>query len=163
VIDAEGAYITPGGVDTHVHLAQDNCPTGDNWETGTRSAVAGGTTTIVAFCSQKKTDQSLIPVLEDYHGRSRGQSYVDYGFHLILTNPTKQILDHELKDMIEKEGISSVKLYMTYEPMKLSDRELLDIMMTTRELGMTTMIHCENSGMTYLVAAYFNLGTTHQH
>ncbi|TIA55529.1 D-hydantoinase [Aureobasidium pullulans] len=151
VIDAEGAYITPGGIDSHVHLAQANSPTGDDWETGSRSAIAGGTTTIIAFASQERHEESLMPVLADYHSKSRGQSYCDYGFHFILTNPTKEILQKELPVLAQQEGITSVKLYMTYEPMKLNDRELLEIMMACRKLGMTTMIHAENSDMIALI------------
>ncbi|CAD0046692.1 unnamed protein product [Aureobasidium pullulans] len=128
VIDAEGAYITPGGIDSHVHLAQANSPTGDDWETGSRSAIAGGTTTIIAFASQERHEESLMPVLADYHSKSR-----------------------ELPVLAQQEGITSVKLYMTYEPMKLNDRELLEIMMACRKLGMTTMIHAENSDMIALI------------
>ena len=145
-LDAEGAYVTPGGVDSHVHLAQDNSPTSDGWVTGSRSALAGGNTTILAFASQERADASLIPVVEEYHRRSRHQSYVDYGFHLILSNPTEDILENELP-MMKNEGISSVKLYMTYVALRLGDAELLNVMMRTRELGMTTMIHAENSDM----------------
>ena len=146
VIDAEGAYVTPGGVDSHVHLDQDNSPTGDKFLTGSRSALAGGTTTILAFASQRRSDESLWPVVEEYHRRSRGQSFVDYGFHIILSNPTEKVLN-ELPSLIEKEGITSVKLYMTYLPLKLSDGDMLEVMMKTRELGMTTMIHAENNDM----------------
>ncbi|KAK4991508.1 hypothetical protein LTR66_006520 [Elasticomyces elasticus] len=149
--NAEGAYITPGGIDSHVHLAQANSPTGDGWETGSRSAVAGGTTTVIAFASQKRSDPSLYPVLEEYHGLSRNLSFCDYGFHFILTNPTPEILREELPVLAAKEGITSVKLYMTYEPMQLSDRELLSIMLACRSLGMTTMIHAENSDMIALI------------
>ena len=151
VLDAEGAYITPGGVDSHVHLAQSESPDGDNFETGTRGAVAGGTTTVLAFASQRRTDDSLFPVLEAYHGKARGQSYCDYGFHFILTNPTQHIVNEELPVLVQREGISSVKLYMTYEPMKLEDRAILDIMMAARLLGITTMIHAENSDMIALI------------
>ncbi|KAF2089409.1 dihydropyrimidinase [Saccharata proteae CBS 121410] len=147
VIDAYGAFVTPGGVDSHVHLHQDNSPTGDNFETGTRSAIAGGTTTVLAFASQARTDSSLYPVVEEYHNRSRGQSYCDYGFHLILTAPTPQIMKNELPDLVRNGGISSVKIYMTYEPLKLGDRDILDVMMATRSLGMTTMVHAENADM----------------
>lgn len=151
IIDAGGAYITPGGVDSHVHLAQKNSPTGDKWQSGSRSAIAGGTTTIIAFASQQKDDTSLYPVLEDYHKKSKDQSYCDYGFHFILTNPTKDILRDELPVLAEKEGITSVKLYMTYEPMKLNDRELLSILMSCKQLGMTTMIHAENHDMIAMI------------
>ncbi|EMD00881.1 hypothetical protein BAUCODRAFT_187843 [Baudoinia panamericana UAMH 10762] len=147
VIDAEGAYITPGGVDSHVHLAQKNAPTGDGWETGTRSAIAGGTTTIIAFASQEKEDLSLWPVLDEYIKVSKDQSYCDYGYHFILTNPTAEILHNEVPLLAKDHGITSVKLYMTYDAMKVNDREVLDILFTCKALGMTTMIHAENHDM----------------
>ncbi len=146
--------MTPGGVDSHVHLHQDNAPTGDKWLTGSRSALAGGNTTILAFASQRRTDESLFPVVEEYHNRADGQSYVDYGFHLILTKPTEKILQNELKAMVDQEGITSVKLYMTYPAMKLGDGHMLEIMMQARELGVTTMIHAENSDMIDMYGAF---------
>lgn len=147
IIDACGAYVTPGGVDSHVHLHQDNAPTGDTFETGTRSAIAGGTTTILAFASQKKTDESIIPVVDEYHRRATNNSYCDYGFHLILSKPNPTILQKELPLLAKEGGISSAKLYMTYARLKLADREILDVMNATRGLGMTTMIHAENGDM----------------
>jgi dihydropyrimidinase len=170
VIDAQHGFVMPGGVDSHVHLDQvsstwsvnttacvlmqdkDNAPTGDKFESGTRSAIAGGTTTIIAFATQQRTDSSLHPVVEDYHSRSRGQSYCDFGFHIILTNPTPTILRDELPFFVS-EGITSVKLYMTYDPLKLKDGEILDVMMATRSLGMTTMVHAENSDMISWITA----------
>ena len=163
-IDAEGAYVTPGGVDSHVHLHQDNAPTGDKWLSGSRSALCGGNTTILAFASQQRTDESLYPVIEEYHRRAHGQSYVDYGFHLILSRPSPQILGQEarsrsddekstivdggeLKKMVEEEGITSVKLYMTYPAYRLGDREMLEVLMRCREVGMTVMVHAENADM----------------
>ncbi|KAK5175807.1 uncharacterized protein LTR77_000947 [Saxophila tyrrhenica] len=151
IIDAEGAYVTPGGVDSHVHLAQRNAPTGDGWETGSRSAIAGGTTTIIAFASQQKSDISLYPVLEDYDKKAKDQSYADYGFHFILTNPTREILRDELPVMASEHGITSVKLYMTYEAMKLNDREVLNILFACKNLGMTTMIHAESHDMISMI------------
>ena len=150
VIDAEGAFVTPGGVDSHVHLAQENSPTGDGWETGSRSAVAGGTTTIIAFASQYKLDTSLYPVLQEYDKKAKDQSFADYGYHFILTNPTKEILRDELPVMAEK-GITSVKLYMTYEKYRCDDRQVLDILFACKALGMTTMIHAESHDMINLI------------
>lgn len=95
---------------------------------------------MIAFASQQRSDTSLFPVLEAYHEKAKDLSYCDYGFHFILTNPTKEILRDELPLLAQKEGITSVKLYMTYEPMKLDDRDLLNIMMACRSLGMTTMV-----------------------
>ncbi|KIY00766.1 uncharacterized protein Z520_03431 [Fonsecaea multimorphosa CBS 102226] len=169
IIDAEGAYVTPGGVDSHVHLHQDNAPTGDKWLSGSRSALCGGNTTILAFATQKRTDESLFPVLEEYHSRARGQSYVDYGFHLILTRPSPEILgravkakvdgesdpgnEGELKRMVEEEGITSVKLYMTYPAFRLGDKEMLEVMMRCREVGMTVMVHAENADMIDMITS----------
>ncbi|KAF4120835.1 dihydropyrimidinase [Geosmithia morbida] len=146
VVDAEGAYITPGGVDSHVHIEQDNSPTGDTWETGTRSAIAGGNTTVIAFASQKRHEDSIWPALDAYHKKATGNSFCDYGFHMIVSNPTDKVIDEELPELLNK-GISSIKIYMTYEPLKLGDGDIFSIMMQTRSLGITTMIHAENSDM----------------
>jgi len=152
IIDAKGAYITPGGVDSHVHFAQDNSPTGDNFVTGSRSAIAGGNTTVLAFASQLKTATSVLPTVEDYHTRAKDQSYCDYGFHLILTNPTPEIMSKELP-ILMSQGITSVKLYMTYEPLKLGDAAILDVLMSARSLGFTTMVHAENSDIISLITS----------
>ncbi|KAI9742409.1 MAG: hypothetical protein M1818_003942 [Claussenomyces sp. TS43310] len=152
VLDAQGGYVTPGGVDSHVHFAQDNSPTGDSWESGSRSAIAGGNTTVLAFASQKRGDASVLGVVAAYHERARAQSYCDYGFHLILTNPTPSIMGSEMAQLV-REGITSVKLYMTYEPLKLGDAQLLDVLMGARALGFTTMVHAENSDMISLITA----------
>ena len=132
-------------MDSHAHIEQDNSPTGDTWETGTRSAVAGGSTTIIAFVTQKREEQSLWPALEEYHKKATGNAFCDYGFHFILTNPSEEILDKEMAQLVEQEGITSVKLYMTYQPLKLGDGDMFNVMMRTRSLGMTTMIHAENN------------------
>ena len=153
VLDCEGGFITPGGVDAHVHLEQWNTPTGDTWVTGTRSAVCGGTTTVVAFATQNRCHDSVLPIVEEYSALAHERSHCDYSFHLILTNPTKKIVEEELP-VIVKNGITSVKLYMTYDPMKLGDLDILNIMVATRKLGMTTMIHAENSDM---IALYESL------
>lgn len=147
ILDCEGAIITPGGIDTHVHLEQGNVPTGDTWETGTRSAICGGTTTVVAFASQNREHDTVLPIVEEYSALAKGRAFCDYAFHLILTNPTKKIVDEELPLLVKEKGITSVKLYMTYDPLKLADREILNIMVATRKLGMTTMVHAENHDM----------------
>lgn len=124
---------------------------GDTWETGTRGAIAGGTTTVIAFASQQKSHTTLFPIIDEYHGKADTSSYCDFGFHMILTNPTAHIVQNELPLLVEREGITSVKLYMTYEPFKLEDRAILDIMMSARKLGITTMVHAENSDMISLI------------
>lgn len=100
-------------MDSHVHIQQDNSPTGDTWETGSRSAIAGGNTTVIAFASQKRAEESIWPALRAYHKKADGNSYCDYGIHMILTNPNEEVLENELPLLVEKEGITSVKIYMT--------------------------------------------------
>lgn len=151
LLDAEGAFVTPGGIDSHVHIDQGNHPATDTWETATRSALAGGNTTVLAFSQQLRQEPSLYPSLQRYHAKATNNAFCDYGFHLILTNPTKDVLEKELPSFVEKEGITSVKLYMTYDLLKLNDAELLDIMMVTRRYGMTTMVHAENNDMVAMI------------
>lgn len=114
-IDAKGALVTPGGIDSHVHLEQLQIApgedTGDTFYSGTRSAIAGGTTTIIAFANQQRHDESLIPLVEEYHRRATSRTtFTDYSFHIILTKPTKKILDEELPILFEQEGITSIKV-----------------------------------------------------
>ncbi|KAK7960458.1 dihydropyrimidinase [Apiospora saccharicola] len=132
------------GVDSHVHIQQDNTPTGDTWETGSRSAIAGGNTTVIAFATQKRQESSIWPALAAYHVKAKGNSYCDYGFHVILTNPNETVLEEELPRLLD-EGTD--KVGFADEPMKLGDSDLFNIMMKTRSLGITTMIHAENTDM----------------
>ncbi|WWC96579.1 dihydropyrimidinase [Kwoniella sp. B9012] len=156
IIDAEGGYVMPGGVDAHVHIAQDftSGPKGvmgkcaDDFLTGSRSAVCGGTTTIIAFAQQNRSDESLLKVVQNYHALSeKSGAYCDYGFHVIITRPDLQMLEKELPKLIEDWGITSCKLFMTYSSMQLSDNQLLDVMYETRKRFMTTMIHAENGDL----------------
>ena len=97
-IDASGRWVLPGGVDAHCHLDQpmsDGAVMADNFETGTRSAVCGGTTTVIPFACQFK-GQSVWAAIEDYHQRASQQSYADYAFHLIVSDPTPTVLQDEL-------------------------------------------------------------------
>ncbi|ETN42713.1 dihydropyrimidinase [Cyphellophora europaea CBS 101466] len=147
VIDAEGAYVTPGGIDTHVHLEEPPLFGGkgrssDTFETGTRSAICGGTTTIVAFAPQAKYMPSLLEVLKDCHSRAAGNCYADYSFHMLVGSPNPTALS-EFPQLVQ-EGITSLKIYMTYEALQLRDDQILDVLYTSRAHGITTMIHAEN-------------------
>lgn len=145
-IDARGRLVTPGGVDGHCHLDQPMPPPmkmGDDFESGTRSAACGGTTTLIPFAAQQK-GHSLRAAVEDYHRRASGKAAIDYAFHLIVTDPTPQVLREELPGLIA-EGYTSFKLYMTYDDLKLSDREILEVMEVARREGAMVMVHAENS------------------
>lgn len=146
VIDAYGAYVTPGGIDSHVHIEDKFVPEGDSFETATRSAIAGGTTTILSFAERKREDESVLPIIQEYHEKAKGNTYCDYGFHLIIGNPTQRVVKEE-PPLVVKGGITSVKFFMTYNPLKLSDKMILDLMLGTRQLGVTTMVQAENGDL----------------
>jgi len=147
VIDAQGGFITPGGIDAHVHLQEPPMfgkgTTSDNFETGTRSAIAGGVTTILPFAPQQKHEPSLLKALAETHDKARGNSYCDYGFHLLVGNPSDQALT-ELDTIPEEQGITSLKIYMTYTALQLRDDQILSVMLKAREKRILTMIHAEN-------------------
>ena len=132
-IDAAGRYVTPGGVDAHCHLDQPMEPPvrmADDFDTGTRSAACGGTTTVIPFAAQHK-GQSLRAAVQDYHHRAEGRAHVDHAFHLIVSDPTEEVLKHELPQLIA-EGYTSFKIYMTYDDLKLDDGQILDVLSTSR-------------------------------
>jgi dihydropyrimidinase len=143
-IDAEGLLVMPGGIDSHVHLAQPafgGPAMADGFESGTRSAIAGGNTTVIPFALQSR-GMSLRDAVAAYHRESDGQSYCDYGFHLIVTDPTPSALGQELPALVE-DGYTSLKVFMTYEDMVLNDRELLEVFDAAGECGALVMVHCE--------------------
>ena len=137
-IDAKGLLVLPGGIDAHCHLDQ---PTGDesvmadDFASGTRSAACGGTTTLMPFAAQMK-GQSLREAVADYHRRANGKAFIDYAFHLIVTDPTPQVLGQELPALI-RDGYTSFKIYMTYDSLKLSDGEILDVLALARRRART--------------------------
>jgi dihydropyrimidinase len=149
-IDAGGKLVLPGGIDAHCHLDQPQAPglasqgavMADGFRTGSISAVFGGTTTIVPFCVQHR-GTSMIAAVDDYHRRARGQAVIDYAFHLIVSDPTPAVLGQELPALIRR-GHTSLKVYMTYDAMVLSDRQILDVFATARQERAIVLIHAEN-------------------
>ena len=145
-MDAAGRVVTPGGVDAHCHLDQPMAAPlrmADDFDTGTRSAACGGTTTVIPFAAQVK-GQSLRAAVADYHRRAAGKAHIDYAFHLIVSDPTPEVLQHELPALIA-EGYTSFKVYMTYDDLKLNDSQILDVLAVARASGAMAMIHAENS------------------
>jgi dihydropyrimidinase len=145
-IAAKGALVTPGGVDGHCHFEQelpDGAQLADDFLSGTRSAACGGTTTIIPFACQFK-GQSMRAAVAEYHRRAEGKPLIDYAFHLIVSDPNPQVLGQEMPALI-RDGYTSFKIYMTYDILKLTDREILDVLALARRERAMTMIHAENS------------------
>jgi dihydropyrimidinase len=145
-IDAADRLVLPGGIDAHCHLDQpmpEPMRMADDFETGTRSAACGGTTTVIPFAAQAKGG-SLAAAVEDYHRRAGRKACIDYAFHLIVTDPTPAVLERELPKLIS-EGYTSFKLYMTYDDLKLTDRQILEVFDLARREGAMVMVHAENS------------------
>jgi dihydropyrimidinase len=144
-IDARGRLVLPGGIDGHIHLSQ-RIPWGaklaDDFTSGTLSAACGGTTTVIPFAFQAK-GESLREAVDEYHTHSEGNAYIDYAFHLIITDPTPAVMGQQLPALVG-EGYTSFKLYMTYDPLKLSDRQVIEILSFARRERVMCMVHAEN-------------------
>ena len=145
VIDAAHRLVTPGGVDAHCHLDQpmgDGAVLADDFASGTVSAAHGGTTTVIPFACQIK-GESLRAAVDDYHQRAADKPIIDYAFHLIVSDPTTDVLERELPELIN-EGYTHFKIYMTYDDLKLNDRQILELLALARREGALPMIHAEN-------------------
>ncbi|WP_077122115.1 dihydropyrimidinase [Agrobacterium rosae] len=156
VIDATGLFVLPGGIDSHVHLDQpsgDGIVMADDFDSGTRSAAIGGNSTVLAFCMQEK-GQSLREALKVYHAKAEGKCHVDVSFHLVITDPTAEVLGQELPALVE-DGYTSLKVFMTYEGLRLRDDEILATLDTARRTGALVMVHCENEdAIRYLIGRH---------
>jgi dihydropyrimidinase len=156
VIDATGLFVLPGGIDSHVHLDQpsgDGIVMADDFDSGTRSAAIGGNSTVLAFCMQEK-GQSLREALKIYHAKAAGKCHVDVSFHLVITDPTAEVLGQELPALVE-DGYTSLKVFMTYEGLRLRDDEILATLDTARRTGALVMVHCENEdAIRYLIGRH---------
>jgi dihydropyrimidinase len=108
--------------------------------------VAGGTTTVMLFAEQSR-DQSLLQAVDDYRSLVASQgSYADYGLHAIITNPSETVLQDELP-VLARQGIMSMKLFLTYKHMRISDDQFLRALLKARELGMVALVHAENGDL----------------
>lgn len=144
VHDAQGLLVLPGGVDVHTHLDWEFGPsrTVDTFETGTRAAAFGGTTTVIDFCNQNR-GESLLAGLEDWHKRS-SSACVDVGAHMIVLDVNEQVLS-EMKTLINREGVTSFKLFMAYPGvLMVDDGALFKAMRVTGSNGAMTCVHAEN-------------------
>ena len=144
ILDASGKYLFPGGLDPHTHL---DMPFGgtvsaDDFETGTRAAAHGGTTTLVDFAIQTK-GQSTLEALDTWHAKAEGKTAIDYGFHMIVTDLEDDRV-HEMK-MLADEGVTSYKLFMAYPGvLYVDDGTIYRAMRKAGENGTVVCMHAEN-------------------
>jgi len=144
VVNAAGKYVLPGGIDVHTHMEMPFGGTfsADTFETGTRAAAWGGTTTIVDFAVQAK-GTSLLATLDRWHAKADGNCAIDYGFHMIVSD----VNDTTLKEMGSciDAGVNSFKMFMAYPGVfYATDGEILLAMLKAAETGATIMMHAEN-------------------
>lgn len=144
VIDATGRYVIPGGVDMHTHmeLPVSGTSSSDTYETGTRAAAIGGTTTIVDYAGQTRGG-TLKDGLAQWKERAEGSCFIDYGFHMMVTDVHEGTLA-EFSEMMH-EGVTTFKLFTAYPGVNLSDdRQILEAMQVAASIGATIMMHAEN-------------------
>ena len=144
VIDAQGKYVIPGGIDPHTHLDMPFAGTvsADDFETGTRAAAHGGTTTLIDFAIQTKGGSTL-EALETWHKKAEGKTAIDYGFHMIITD----LEDDRVPEMrtLADEGVTSYKLFMAYPGVLYADdATLFRAMRKAGEDGTVICMHAEN-------------------
>jgi dihydropyrimidinase len=160
-IDARGRYVLPGGIDAHTHLDMPfgGTTSSDDFETGTRAAAHGGTTTLVDFAIQTK-GQALRQGLDAWHAKAEGKAAVDYGFHMITTDVNPSTVE-EMGQLV-REGVTSFKLFMAYPGvLYVDDGQIFRAMQRARELDALICMHAENGiALDVLIAQALARGET---
>lgn len=147
-IDATGKLLTPGGVDSHCHIEQlsaSGMMNADTFASATGAAALGGTTTVISFAAQH-VGMSLTRVAEEYHVAAERGALVDYAFHLILADPRPEVLKEELPPLA-RAGHGSLKVFLTYDRLRVADEQFLDVLDAARTHGQMVCVHAENHGM----------------
>ena len=146
-IDAGGQYVMPGGVDSHVHLGQLSSKgdmTADDFWTGSRSAAFGGTTTVVPFAAQHR-GTSIQQIFEDAMTRAAVEMTVDYSMHLIVTD-WQDPAPAEFA-AVAAAGLAAVKIYLTYDRLKVPGSRAIELMQAARAAGLAVMVHAEDDAI----------------
>jgi dihydropyrimidinase len=147
-VDGENRLVLPGGIDGHAHIEQLSAAgimNADTFESATISAAFGGTTTVISFAAQH-VGMNLMTVVDDYLALARKGAIIDYTFHLIIADPTETTLKENIPALVSQ-GHSSIKLFMTYDRLKVDDEKLLDVLLAARQARALVCVHAENHGM----------------
>ncbi|MEM9524679.1 MAG: dihydropyrimidinase, partial [Pseudomonadota bacterium] len=146
-VDAEGAYVIPGGIDPHTHLEMPFMGTtaAETFESGTWAAAAGGTTMLVDFCLPGE-DGSLRKAINEWHRKSAPQICADIGYHMAITDWNERVFD-EMKDAVDM-GVNSFKHFMAYKgALMIEDDEMFASFRRCKALGALPMVHAENGDL----------------
>ena len=144
VVDADGLLVLPGGVDSHCHIEQLQEGGGadeESWVSGSTSCLAGGTTSVITFSTQFKGGGISAPLAE--YRRRAASAMVDYTFHQIITDASDDVIFREVPEIVAA-GIRSLKVFLTYDPLHLDDRQFLRVLAAARRTGAIVTVHCEN-------------------
>ena len=146
VVDCAGKLLFPGFIDGHTHfdLEVAGTITADDFATGTRAAIRGGTTTVVDFAAPDK-GETLASGLERWRRKAAAGTFCDYGFHMTIDDWNEGI-SREVGEMMEQ-GITSFKMYMTYPAMMIPEGDMYHALLRLKEAGGITGVHCENDGV----------------
>jgi dihydropyrimidinase len=147
-IDARGKLVLPGGVDAHAHIEQLSAAgimNADTFETATRSAAFGGTTSVISFAAQH-VGMDARQVVSDYTELARRGAMIDYAFHVIISDVTEKVIAQDIPALVGQ-GFSSIKIFMTYDRLRVEDEKLLDILAAARAARAMVCVHAENHGM----------------
>ncbi|WP_046869471.1 dihydropyrimidinase [Microvirga massiliensis] len=147
-IEARDRLVLPGGVDTHAHIEQLSAAgimNADTFESATRAAAFGGTTTVISFAAQH-VGMCLTRVVEEYHALARQGALIDYAFHMIVADPTVEAIEEDIPALVAA-GHSSIKVFMTYDRLKVDDEKLLDVLLAARRTQALVCVHAENHGI----------------
>ena len=144
VVDASGKYVFPGFIDPHVHITLPFMGTSakDTYETGSKAALVGGTTTLIEMCCPSRADDTLAG-FEHWMAQAAGRSACDFTFHMGATRFDKKT-ESDLREIVRR-GISSFKIFLAYKgAFGIDDAELYGTLKLARELGVIVTAHCEN-------------------
>ena len=145
-VNVSGKLIFPGFIDAHTHfdLEVSDTVTADDFDAGSKSAIAGGVTTVVDFATQNK-GETLTDALNNWHMKAFANSSCDYAFHMAISD-WREDIKNELPAMFEQ-GVTSFKVYMIYDAMELCDKAIYELMTELKKFGGIVGCHCENSGI----------------